>query len=333
MIAVKYTEEFMEKKTILVVGGAGFIGSYVNKLLSQSGYNTFVFDNLSSGQKSNVVAGTFFLGNLCNPQDLEDVFSKNRIDAVMHFAAYIKVGESVDNPLKYYENNVCGTLNLLKAMLRYNVKTFVFSSSAAIFGNPNKTLIDENHAQCPINPYGESKLIVEKILQDCDKAYGLKSCCLRYFNAAGGDPERKIKTHQKDSSNLIPIILNSLLNPKGSVTIFGTDYPTPDGTCIRDYIHIHDLAQAHILGMEKLLSGTSSLNYNLGNGKGFSVLEVIAAVEKVTGRSVNAIKGSRRMGDPPMLVANAEKAHLELGWNPQHPSLEVIIDHAWKSMQ
>lgn len=323
----------MTEKTVLVVGGAGFIGSYVNKMLFQAGYQTIIFDNLSRGFQENVIHGTFIQGDLTDIQTLQAVFATHSIDAVMHFAAYIDVGESVCNPLKYYHNNLGGTLNLLQMMIRHNVQNLVFSSTAAIFGLPLTPLISESHPRNPINPYGEGKRFVETILEDCSHAYGLRSCCLRYFNAAGGDPEGIIKNRQERPSNLIPIILRSLLTSEGSITINGVDYPTPDGTCVRDYIHIHDLGQAHLLAMEHLMAGSPSCQYNLGNGHGFSIREVIAAVEKVTGRSVHTKEGLRRPGDPAILVSNSDKARQELGWHPIYPSLEEIIDHAWKALQ
>lgn len=323
----------MAAKTVLVVGGAGFIGSYVNKMLAEAGFDTVVFDNLSRGHSANVTHGTFVHGDLNHLDDLEAVFSNYPIDAVMHFAAFIDVGESVLDPLKYYINNVGGTLNLLRTMIHHGTPPLVFSSTAAIFGTPLNPLVDEKHPHNPINPYGEGKLFVETVLQDCDKAYGLKSCCLRYFNATGGDPDGIIKNRQTRPTNLIPIALRSLLTPSGSLTINGTDYPTPDGTCVRDYIHIHDLAMAHLLALRSLMDGSPSSCYNLGNGHGFSIREVIAAVQQVTGRPVHAVEGPRRPGDPPILVADAKKARLELGWNPHYPSLERMIEHAWQTMQ
>jgi UDP-glucose 4-epimerase len=244
----------------------------------------------------------------------------------MHFAAYIDVGESVKDPIKYYQNNVVNTLNLLTAMLRHHIRHFVFSSTAAIFGNPVYPRISEDHPCHPLNPYGESKLMVEKMLHDLDTAYGLKFACLRYFNAAGGDPNGKIKNFQKYSSNLIPIILRNL-KTNLPVTIFGTDYATPDGTCIRDYIHIEDLGKAHLIVLKHLLSGGASTCYNLGNGKGFSVREVIDTVEKVLNQKVNVIEGNRRPGDPPILLADSIKAVAELEWHPLY-SLELMIEHA-----
>lgn len=320
------------KKTILITGGAGYIGSHVNKLLGKSGYETIILDNLRKGSKKTIVSGTFYEGDCRDKSILEKIFSSSKIEAVMHFAADIDVGESVIHPLKYYENNVFSTLKLLETMIDFEIKNFIFSSTAAIFGPPKTQLIDENHEKNPINPYGRSKLIVENMLSDLDQAYGLKYSCLRYFNAAGGDPESEIPYQNRKESNLIPLILKSLKDPKGQITIFGTDYPTKDGTCIRDYIHVNDLGNAHILSMEKLFSTRESTHYNLGNGQGFSVKDVIHAVEKVTNLPVNKIFGERRAGDPPILVANSEKAKNELNWKPIYPSLEKMIEHAWIAM-
>lgn len=322
----------MEKsQTILITGGAGYIGSHINQMLSRAGYQTIVLDNLTYGSRLAVQSGTFLEGDIGDRQVLDHIFKNHSIAGVMHFASFIDVGESVRNPHKYYENNVAKTLTLLEAMVRHDVKKLVFSSSAAIFGNPVKIPLDEDHRCQPINPYGRSKWIIEQILHDFDIAHGLKSCSLRYFNAAGGDPEGKRKNFQKHSSNLIPLVLKSLKSENGTLTIFGTDYPTPDGTCIRDYIHIEDLGTAHLKGMELLLSGSPSACYNLGNGKGYSVKEVIIATEKVTGRKVNTIEGPRRAGDPPILVADSKKAFRELGWQPRYPDLEAMIEHAWRA--
>lgn len=321
----------MTQKTILIAGGAGFIGSHVNKILNQAGYQTLVLDNLSSGSEKAVTRGTFIEGDLADSNRLDAIFSQNSIDAVMHFAALIDVGESVKDPGPYYQNNVANTLNLLQAMVRHSVKTFIFSSSAAVYGIPEEIFITEKHPCHPINPYGETKWMVEKILRDFEASYGLQSISLRYFNAAGGDPEREVKNYKKKESNLIPLILRSLKSG-GKVTVFGTDYPTPDGTCIRDYIHICDLGSAHLLAMERLLKGHSGGIFNLGNGQGFSVKDVIHTVEEVTGLRVNVINGPRRAGDPPVLVANAEKAQNELGWLPRYPDLKTIIQHAWECL-
>lgn len=323
----------MSAQNILVVGGAGFIGSHITKMLRHSGYHPIVFDNLSSGHREAVGHATFVQGDLANLNDLEFVFNAYPITAVMHFAALIDIGESVRDPVKYYMHNVAYTLNLIEMMRKFGVNTFIFSSSAAIFGRPDRVPMPENHPCRPISPYGHTKLIVETILQDCDQAYGLKSSSLRYFNAAGGDPKGEIKNYKKKETNLIPLILRSLKDPTQPITIFGTDYPVHDGTCIRDYIHLEDLGSAHILAMQKLLQGGKSTNYNLGNGNGFSVKEVISAAEETTGLKVKAIEGPRRPGDPPILVADAFKARRELGWNPKYTDLKEMISHAWQALQ
>lgn len=319
----------MPKKNILVVGGAGFIGSEVNKLLNEAGYNTVVFDNLCQGNRRRVQWGTFIKGDMGNRRALEKLFAEYSFDAVMHFAALTNVGESVTDPSKYYENNVSSTLILLDVMRAHGVKIFVFSSSAAVYGIPQNQFILEEDPKNPINPYGQTKLIIEKILEDFDSAYGIKSAKLRYFNAAGGDPDGKIKNYKQRSSNLIPIILKAIKDHQ-SVVINGTDYPTPDGTCIRDYIHIYDLGTAHISAMEKLFNDGLSEAYNLGNGKGFSIREVINTAELVTKRSIKTIEGPRRIGDPPYLLADAHKAQKQLNWKIKYPSLEAMIEHAWK---
>lgn len=321
----------MMKKTILITGGAGFIGSYVNKLLHLSGFETVVLDNLVSGNRNAVLYGSFIEGNCGDVRVLKKIFSEHLITAVMHFAASIDVGESISKPALYFDNNIVNTLNLLNTMLDFNIKTFIFSSSAAVYGNPNESLINEMHLCHPINPYGESKLFIEKALKDYYRAYHLKSCSLRYFNAAGGDPEGEIKNEKKHVSNLIPLILKGIKN-NSPLTIYGSDYATKDGTCIRDYIHIHDLAVAHILALEKLLQCEGAYCYNLGNGKGFSVQEVIHAAEKVTAHKVKIIKGERRPGDPVALVADAHKAQHELNWKTRYPDLDSIIGHAWQSL-
>lgn len=321
----------MKTKRVLVVGGAGFIGSTINQMLYRAGYETVVFDNLSRGYRAAVRAGTFVEGDLGDAEALEKLFKQHHFDAVMHFAALIDVGESVRDPAAYYLNNVAYTLQLLQTMVRHNVKTLIFSSSAAIYGVPHEIPLTEQHPCSPINPYGETKWMVEKILQDFDAAYGLKSCCLRYFNAAGGDPLGEVKHPQLKSGNLIPLVLRSL-KTAGQIKINGTDYATPDGTCVRDYIHIDDLGAAHIRAMEKLWQGGASAAYNLGNGQGFSVKEVIRAAEKVTGKRVNAVEGPRRPGDPAILVADASKAARELGWRPRYPELEMMITHAWEAI-
>ena len=322
----------MAQTNILVIGGAGFIGSHITKMLNHHGYHPIIFDNLSSGSQEAVTCGTFIQGDLANPKELQTVFETYSITAVMHFAALIDVGESVVDPLKYYINNITYTLNLLEAMRQFNVKTLIFSSTAAIFGNPQQIPMNESHSCQPINPYGRTKLIVENILKDCDHAYGIKSSCLRYFNAAGGDPQGEIKNYKKKEINLILLVLHSLKNPEKVVSIFGTDYPTKDGTCIRDYIHLEDLGSAHLLALEKLLNEKASANYNLGNGNGFSVREVINAAEKITGLKVNTVEGPRRPGDPPILVANSSKAFSESGWSPIYTCINDMVSHAWLAL-
>lgn len=320
--------------SILIIGGAGYIGLHVNKMLHRRGCHTVILDNLSQGNKEAITHGSFFEGSIGSKEDLETIFSQNTIQAVMHFAALTDIGESMVDPSKYYIQNVAYTLTLLEAMLQHDVKALVFSSSAAIFGIPKFPRIDESHPCYPINPYGKSKLMVETILNDYDAAYGLKSSCLRYFNAAGGDPEGEIKNYKCKENNLIPLVLRSLLSPQNlPITIFGTNYPTLDGTCIRDYIHVNDLASAHILAMEHLLKENRSSHYNLGNGNGFSVREVINSVEKVTGKKVNVIEGARRPGDPPILVADSQKAQRELGWHPQYIELDAMVAHAWQALK
>lgn len=323
----------MAKKTILVVGGAGYIGSHVNAMLNETGFQTIVLDNLSRGHAESIIKGTFVKGDLADLNLLDDLFQKYSISAVMHFAALTDVGESVQQPLKYFNNNVSKTLNLLMAMQKHHVDALVFSSSAAVYGLPQQKRIAENHPCQPINPYGHSKLMVETVLQQIEKAHQIRSCSLRYFNAAGGDPRAKIKYFLRPETNIIPKILNALKSSQGSITINGTDYPTPDGTCVRDYIHIEDLGNAHIIVLKQLLDGAKTSFYNLGNGNGFSVKEVIAAAEKVTQKKLQVTIGPRREGDPPILVADASKAQKELKWYPQFPRLEDMITHAWKARE
>lgn len=316
------------KKQILILGGAGYIGSYVNKLLSIHGYETIILDNLETGDIRTVKNGLFYEGDLGNADLLKLIFSRHKIDAVMHFAASIDIGESVVNPLKYYNNNLIKTCTLLESMIEHDVKFFIFSSSAAIFGMPNENKICENHMKFPINPYGRSKKMIEDILEDYHKAYNLNYCNLRYFNASGGDPDCHIKFHQKKPYNLIP---RAIINLKKDLpmTIFGTDYPTPDGSCIRDYIHIHDLGTAHIYALNELLENGGGANaYNLGNENGFSVREILSTIEEIIDKKFNLIEGPRRNGDPPRLIADASKAKKVLKWNPIYTNLKEIILHS-----
>ena len=314
---------------ILVVGGAGYIGSHMVKFIGNKGDEITVLDNLSSGYTDAVLAGKLIECDLADVDMLDKLFAENRFDVVMHFASSILVGESVTDPAKYYRNDVTNTQNLLDAMVKHGVKRFIFSSTAAIFGEPDYTPIDELHPKAPINPYGRSKLMVEKILEDYDHAYGLKSVCLRYFNAAGADPEGELGERHDPETHLIPLVLQAASGKRDAITVFGRDYDTPDGTCVRDYIHVNDLCDAHWLAIEKLRSSGESGRYNLGNGNGFSVQQVIDVCLKVTGREISVIEGERRAGDPAVLVADSSLARSELGWQPQYGALESIVSHAW----
>jgi len=321
-------------KKILVVGGAGYIGSHMVKMLSKSGHEVIVLDNLSTGFREMVKYGKLVIGDLADINLLENLFREHQFDGVMHFAANSLVGESMTNPAKYYRNNVGNTLNLLDVMVRHNVKHFIFSSTAATFGEPEYSPIDEAHPQNPINPYGSSKLMIERILKDYADAYDLNSVSLRYFNACGADPEGEIGECHDPETHLIPLILQAASGRRDSITIFGRDYPTEDGTCIRDYIHINDLCSAHALGLVKILKENNgeALMYNLGNGNGFSVKEVIDAVEDVVkndNKTLTVNEGERRAGDPAILVADAQKATSELNWKPKFKNLKEIIEHAW----
>jgi UDP-glucose 4-epimerase len=314
---------------ILIVGGAGYIGSNINKELTKQGFETVVFDNLSSGKKELVKWGEFFQGDLGNIEDIRAVFKKYPIEAVLHFAGFKAVGESVTDPQKYYRNNVTNTLNLFQVMRENNVNKFIFSSSAATFGNPQYTPIDELHPQNPINPYGETKLIVEHIMRDYSAAYDFRYVSLRYFNACGADIDNEAGEWQGSSSNLIPLTLDAAIGAREEIGIFGTDYDTPDGTCIRDYIHVTDLADAHVLALKYLLDDGKSDSFNLGNGKGFSVKEVVDMAKKITGIDFKVTPKDRRAGDPPILIADSTKAKTILKWQPKYYDLETIVSTAW----
>ena len=315
---------------ILVVGGAGYIGSHINKMLYKNGHDTVVYDNLVYGHKEAVKWGTLEVGDLADVGRLDEIFGKYNIEAVFHFASYAYVGESVTNPSKYYRNNVANTLNLLDAMVKHNVKNIVFSSTCATYGEPDEIPITEDMQQNPINPYGASKWMVERILADYRKAYGINYCCLRYFNAAGADPEGEIGESHNPETHLIPLVLAAAAGDRENIKVFGTDYDTRDGSCIRDYIHVTDLADAHLKAMDYLKKGGQSICMNLGNCTGNSVLEVIAAAKKVTGKEIPVVLDVRRPGDPPTLVGSAKKAEELLGWKPKYGEIEVILKHAWK---
>jgi UDP-glucose 4-epimerase len=316
-------------KKILVSGGAGYVGSHAVKELQKEGFRCLVVDNLVYGHSQFVKDAELIEGDSGNSELLEKIFRQNEIEAVMHFAAYAYVGESVTDPAKYYQNNVVSTLSLLKAMVKAKVNKIIFSSTCATYGNPQEIPITEDHPQDPINPYGATKLMVERILRDFDQPYGLKSVVFRYFNAAGADPDGEIGEWHEPETHLIPLVLDVAAGTRDTVQIYGTDYPTPDGTCIRDYIHVTDIAQAHLLGLRELMTGKPSNVFNLGNGGGFSVCEVIQTAEKVTGQKIKATETSRRPGDPPALVGSAQKAQQVLGWKPQFPDLESILQTAW----
>lgn len=315
--------------SVLVVGGAGYIGSHMLKRLGQVGCEVTTLDNLSSGHRDAVLCGDFVHGDISDRQLLDDLFRRKRFDAVMHFASFVQVGESVQHPAKYYQNNVVNTFNLLNAMQVFGVGKFIFSSTAAIFGEPIYTPIDEKHPQQPINPYGRTKLMVEQALADYDKAYGIKSVCLRYFNAAGADSDGQLGERHDPETHLIPLVLQAASGRRPHIKVFGRDYDTPDGTCVRDYIHIADLCEAHWLALQSLVGGHESQAYNLGNGNGFSVQEVIDRARQMTGREIRVVEAPRRTGDPARLVADARLAREQLGWQPQYADLSTIVEHAW----
>ena len=315
--------------TVLVVGGAGYIGSHMCLLLANAGYEVIVLDNLSTGVREFAQSYIFYEGELDDRELLKNIFQSHDVNTVMHFAAHIDVGESVQNPSKYYRNNVFATQTLLDAMLEFSVDQFIFSSTAAIFGDPEYIPIDEKHPRNPINPYGWSKLMVEQMLDDYDQAYGLKSICLRYFNAAGADPEGRVGECHDPETHLIPLVLQVAAGRKQSLSIFGDDYETDDGTCVRDYIHVNDICHAHLLALDFLKENNNSAQFNLGNGQGFSVQQVIKETEDVVGKKITTLKADQRIGDPAVLVADSTAAKNALGWMPAHNQLKDIISHAW----
>lgn len=315
---------------ILVTGGAGYIGSHMVWLLLEKGYDVVVIDNLEKGHKKAVLGGKFYNGDLKDKEFLEKVFAENDISAVIHFAASSLVGESVQNPIKYYYNNVYGTLNLVDTMIKHNVKKLVFSSTAAVYGEPENIPILEEDKTQPTNPYGETKLAIEKMLKWMDVAYGLKFVSLRYFNVAGSHPDGIIGEDHNPETHIIPIVLQTALGIREKVIVYGNDYNTKDGTCIRDYIHVIDLCDAHLKAMEYLEKNNKSEIFNLGNGMGFSVMEVIEKASEVVGKKIPYEIGPRRAGDPSILVASSQKAQELLGWQQKYNSLETIISTAWK---
>ncbi len=314
---------------LLVCGGAGYVGSHVARTLDARGHRVTVLDNLSTGHEQAVRWGPLIQADLLDPHGLEAAFQGQHYDAVLHFCARSLVGESMSAPYDYYENNVVGTLNLLRTMRRHAVDRIVFSSTAAVFGNPVSALIDEDHPKAPINPYGASKLMVERILADAAHAYGLRSVCLRYFNAAGASAEDGIGESHEPETHLIPNLLRALINPAAPLKVFGQDYPTPDGTCVRDYVHVLDLADAHVRALDYMTDAPGAHAFNLGNGTGFSVMQVIRAAEQVTGLPVPFEAAPRRAGDPPVLVAASQRAREVLGWAPTCTDIEAILRTAW----
>ncbi len=314
---------------ILVIGGAGYIGSHMVRCLLQHGEDVLVMDNLGNGHRDALLGAKLIEADLRQREQLDRLLHDHAVECIIHFAAYASVGDSVKNPSKYYENNVAGCFNLLEAMRTHKINKLIFSSSAAVYGEPVTVPIPEDHPKNPTNPYGETKWVMERMLQWYGQAYGMRSVSLRYFNAAGADPEGLIGEDHDPEEHLIPVAILAALGKRDKLKIFGTDWDTPDGTCIRDFVHVSDLAEAHFLALQALRNGARTNAYNLGNGQGFSVKEVIGAVQKVIGRTVPVEAAPRRPGDPARLIAGSQRAKAELGWNPQYPEIEVIIQHAW----
>ncbi|MEM9245841.1 MAG: UDP-glucose 4-epimerase GalE [Cyanobacteria bacterium P01_F01_bin.153] len=319
--------------TILVTGGAGYIGSHAVLALKQAGYDVVILDNLSCGHQDlvdSVLKVELIKGNISDRPLLDQLFRERKIDGIMHFAAYIEVGESVENPGKYYQNNVLGTLTLLEAAVAAGIDKFIFSSTCATYGVPETLPIPDDHPQNPMSPYGTSKLMVEQILDDFEVAHGVRSVCFRYFNAAGADPGGRLGEDREHETHLVPLVLRTAMGKRDFISIYGTDYDTPDGTCVRDYIHVSDLADAHVLGLQYLLKGGESTKFNLGNGNGFSVKEIIEASKEITGKDFTVKVGDHRPGDAPTLVGSAERAVNILGWQPKYADINIIISHAGK---
>ncbi|MFQ3610086.1 MAG: UDP-glucose 4-epimerase GalE [Fimbriimonadales bacterium] len=315
---------------ILVIGGAGYIGSHMVKFLLQKGEQVVVLDNFSTGHRPAIQGGILVEGDLRDSECLNQLFRTYPIECVIHFAAFIFAGESMRNPAKYYDNNVLGCLRLLEAMRLHGVSQIIFSSTAAVYGEPQQIPIPETHPLAPTNTYGETKRVMEGMLHWYGQAYGIRSMALRYFNAAGADPEGELGEDHRPEEHLIPLVLFAGMGKRDHVSVFGTDYDTPDGTCIRDYIHVSDLCEAHYLALQKLREGAPSNHYNLGNGQGYSVLEVIRTAEQVIGKPIPTVYAERRAGDPVRLVASSEKAQRELGWRPRYPDLATMIEHAYR---
>lgn len=313
-----------------MTGGAGYIGSHTVKELLKHGHDVVVFDNLSAGHRELVLTDKFFQGDLLDPDALRTCFDRFSFDSVLHFAGMTSVPDSVRDPQSYYQTNIIGGLNLLEVMLKHEVKDLIFSSSAAIYGSPERVPTPEDHPKNPESPYGRTKWIFEQILEDYSRAYGLRSISLRYFNAAGSDPSGQIGEWHNPESHLIPIVLEVAQRKRRQIEILGTDYDTPDGTCIRDFIHVSDLAEAHVLALQHLHGSSLCTAYNLGIGAGHSVREVVDTCRKVTGLAISTVEGPRRPGDPPQLVADSSRAERELGWRPRLSGLPEIVETAWK---
>jgi UDP-glucose 4-epimerase len=315
--------------TILVTGGAGYIGSHMVKMLRSQGKECLVLDDFSSGYEKSLLGADFIKADIADKNTLDEIFLNRNITSVIHFASKISVAESVENPGAYYDNNVGKTIVLLRKMADYGINKIVFSSTAAIFGNPDQATINELTRVAPINPYGRSKAMVEEILQDFEASNSLRSVCLRYFNAAGADPDGQIGERHNPETHLIPLLLQVAAGRREKIVINGTDYPTDDGTCIRDYIHVEDLCQAHLLALNHLEKNGTSKKYNLGNGMGYSIREIIEATLKVSGKEIEIIYGPRRTGDPPKLISDSSLIKLELGWKPKRQNIETIVADAW----
>ena len=315
---------------ILVVGGAGYIGSHMVLKLSEMNFSVFTLDNLSTGYEDAIKGGVFIRGDLDDRAYLKQVLREQRIDVVMHFASSIQVEESVRDPAKYYRNNLVNTINLLDAMAATEVRYLIFSSSAAVYGESKRVPIDETQLLRPVNPYGRIKMMTELALGDYDRAYGIRSASLRYFNAAGADPQGRLGERHEPETHLIPLVLQAAKGIRPSITVYGNDYETPDGTCVRDYVHVSDLCDAHLLAMNWLVKSNMSDVFNLGNGSGYSVKQVIDTAREVTGREIPVVAGFRRPGDQARLVADPARAVSVLGWQPEYSKLEMIIRHAWE---